>query len=388
MALGLYVHVPFCSSICNYCNFNRGLYDDALKTRYVAALIEEIGGAGDGSPVDSIFFGGGTPSLLEPGEIGSVIAACGRAFTVASDAEITIEANPETASLERMAGFRDAGVTRLSYGVQSFRDDELLRLGRVHSAERAAEAVGIARTAGFDNLSLDLMMWLPGQSVSQWLSSVDAAIALEPDHVSLYLLELYPNAPLREVMARADWSQAPDDAAADMYLDAMFRLDRAGFKQYEISNVARPGLECRHNLKYWTDQEWLGFGCGAHSTRDQTRWKNVESVTDYVAMVQRGDALGVAHRRLSDAERAEEALMTGLRLSRGVDLGAFDRDYGVDVMAAHGPDLAPFLERGILRYNVGRLTLTRTGMLLANEIMAVFIGTPRTLNVTAFVEEA
>ena len=374
MSLGLYVHVPFCSSICNYCNFNRSLFDAEVKTRYVAALLEEIRTAGDGSPADSIFFGGGTPSLLEPAEIGAVIEACRRGFDLAADAEITVEANPETASPMRLEGFRTAGVNRLSYGVQSFRDAELLRLSRTHSADRAVEAVWIAREAGFDNLSMDLMMWLPGQSIPEWLTSVDSAVALEPDHLSLYLLELYPNAPLREAMARADWSQAPDDDAADMYLEALARLDAAGYRQYEISNVARPGRECRHNLKYWSDGEWLGFGCGAHSTRAGVRWKNLESTADYVEAV-RGDAdPGVAHRFLSSAELAEEALMMGLRLSAGIDLDVFGRNHGVDVRAAYGPDLAPFVERGLLGYDDGRLRLTRTGMLLANEVMTVFIG--------------
>ena len=374
MSLGLYIHVPFCASICNYCNFNRGLFDAELKARYVAALLEEIRVAGDGSPADSVFFGGGTPSLLEPGEIGAAIAACRAGFDLAADAEITLEANPETAMPERMAGFREVGVNRLSYGVQSLRDGELVRLGRVHSADRAVDAVRIARATGFDNLSLDLMMWLPGQSILDWLVSVDASMALEPDHLSLYLLELYPNAPLREAMARADWSQAPDDDAADMYLEALARLDAAGYQQYEISNFARPGRECRHNLKYWSDGEWLGFGCGAHSTRGGVRWKNLASTEDYVQAVRRGGDLRVAHRRLSAVERAEEALMTGLRLSAGIDLDVFRWNHGVDVMAAHGADLAPFVDRGLLRYDGGWLKLTRTGMLLANEVLTVFIG--------------
>src|SRR3954467_9699431 len=267
MSLGLYVHIPFCAAICNYCNFNRGLFDAGLKEQYVGALLKEIRSAAEPhTPADTIFFGGGTPSLLEPSEIASIIAACRASFALASDAEVTMEANPETVTGERLELFRAAGVNRLSYGVQSFRDEELQRLSRLHSASRAREAVALVRAAGFDNVSLDLMMWLPQQTVSQWLESVDALIALEPDHASLYLLELYPNAPLRDEMARAGWSQAPDDDAAEMYLRAMERLDRAGLHQYEISNVASPGRESRHNLKYWTEGAWLAFGCGAHGT--------------------------------------------------------------------------------------------------------------------------
>jgi oxygen-independent coproporphyrinogen-3 oxidase len=374
MSLGLYVHVPFCSSICNYCNFNRGLFDAAQKERYVAALAEEIAAAGDGTPADTVFFGGGTPSLLEPGEIGAVLAACRDAFALAPDAEVTLEANPETAEPARLAGFRRAGVTRLSYGVQSFRDDELRRLGRVHSSARAAAAVAEARVAGFDNVSLDLMMWLPGQSIPGWLESVNRAITLGPDHLSLYLLELYPNAPLREEMARARWSQAPDDDAADMYLEALARLDAAGYAQYEISNVARPGRACRHNLKYWRDGEWLGFGCGAHSTRAGVRWKNLASTDDYVDAVRAGRSAAVGERRLTGTERTEEALMMGLRLAEGLNLDDFHQKYGLDVRAAHGEALDAFVARGVLSYDGGRLRLTRAGMLLANEVMAVFIG--------------
>lgn len=376
MSLGLYVHIPFCSAICNYCNFNRGLFDAALKEQYVVALRREIGAKGDRSAADTIFFGGGTPSLLEPSEIAAIISACQSAFDVASDAEITLEANPETVTPERLAGFRAAGVNRLSFGVQSFRDDELQRLSRLHSASRAGEAFAMARAAGFDNISLDLMMWLPQQSIAQWLESVDALIALGPDHASLYILELYPNAPLREAMARSKWSLAPDDDAAEMYLEAMTRLDHAGYDQYEISNVARPGRESRHNLKYWTDGEWLGLGCGAHSTRRAVRWKNLSSTTEYIAAVVAGGQLEVERRELSRHEGLEEALFTGLRLAGGIDLNAMKVRYGADVWALYGCELERFRDAGLLIYDGRFLRLSRAGMLLANEIMSLFLSSP------------
>jgi oxygen-independent coproporphyrinogen III oxidase len=374
--LGLYIHIPFCSAICNYCNFNRGLFDAALKEQYVAALLREIAAQGDGSPADTIYFGGGTPSLLEPAEIASIIETCRHSFAVALDAEITMEANPETVTPERLVGFREAGVNRLSYGVQSFRDEELQRLSRLHSASRAAEAFGMARRAGFDNISLDLMMWLPQQAITQWLESVDALIALGPDHASLYILELYPNAPLRDTMARSKWSLAPDDDAAEMYLEAMARLDAAGYEQYEISNVARNGRESRHNLKYWTDGEWLGFGCGAHSTRRAVRWKNLSSTTEYIAAVASGGQLGVERRELHGREALEEALFTGLRLTRGIDVHAVKIRYNADVWEIYGAELEPFREAGLLIYDGRLLRLSRAGMLLANEIMSQFLETP------------
>ena len=374
--LGLYIHVPFCSAICNYCNFNRGLFDAALKTRYVDALVSEICNPKSAilrSPADTIFFGGGTPSLLEPGEIARIIAACEGAFDLAADREITLEANPESVNEARLAAYRDAGINRLSFGVQSFRDDELRRLSRLHSAERARAAIGEARAAGFDNVSLDLMMWLPEQQVSEWLESLDAAIQLAPEHLSLYMLEVYPNAPLKEDMARARWSQAPDEDVAAMYLEAMARLDHAGYTQYEISNSARPERRSRHNLKYWTDQEWLGFGCGAHSTRAGVRWKNIPSTHEYIERVSNGGALAVDVRRLTPDERLGDALFTGLRLVDGIDVNAIQRRYGIDVWSRFGPDLEPFLEAGCLRRTESRLSLTRQGMLLAHEVMSVFV---------------
>ena len=402
--LGLYVHIPFCSAICNYCNFNRGLFDGPLKERYVAALEREIRTAGarpakagsqeaseerHAAPArtrgvrrqaegprdtaDTIFFGGGTPSLLEPAEIARIIAACRDTYDLAPDAEITLETNPETSSLERMEQFRAAGVNRVSFGVQSFREPELRRLGRIHTADRARAAVTEARAAGIGNISLDLMMWLPQQTGEDWRYNVDSLIDVGPEHASLYLLELYPNAPLKEDMARAGWSQAPDDDAAEMYVWSMERLDAAGYTQYEISNVARPGFESRHNLKYWRDGEWIGFGCGAHSTRGGIRWKNVASTEDYVRRIGEGSGAASEHRWLTESERLEEALFTGLRLTEGIDTDLFAARYGVDVWLRYGKDLVPFVKDGLMVRDGPRLALTRRGMLLANEILQVFV---------------
>ena len=373
MSLGLYLHIPFCASICNYCNFNRGLFDAALKDKYVRALEREVRAAGQHEPADTIYFGGGTPSLLEPEEIRALIRACREAFAVSRDAEITLETNPETVTVERLELFRAAGVNRISFGVQSFRDSELVRLGRLHSADRARQAFTGARRAGFDNISLDLMMWLPQQSPADWRESVERLIDLSPEHASLYILELYPNAPLKEEMARAGWSLAPDDDAAEMYLWSMDRLERAGYRQYEISNVARSGMESRHNLKYWQDGEWLGLGCGAHSTRNGSRWKNVSATSEYVERVASGGSLVAERRTLDETERLEEALFTGLRLAAGVDIVSAGSTYGVDVWNRFGVRLKPYVDAGLLRIEGPRLRLTREGMLVANEIMAVFV---------------
>jgi oxygen-independent coproporphyrinogen-3 oxidase len=382
--LGLYLHIPFCESICSYCNFNRGLLDEGLKARYVDALEREIRSAGDGRrTADTIFFGGGTPSLLEPAEIARLIAACRDGYSLASDAEITLETNPETASEARLTGFRQAGVNRISFGVQSFDDAELARLGRRHSAARAKDAVRTARAAGFRNLSFDLMFWLPGQSLESWLRTVEASIALDPDHLSLYLLELYPNAPLKETMARnarpaphassQPWTQAPDDEGADMYLAALERLDDARYEQYEISNVARPGFHSRHNVKYWQGGAWRGFGCGAHSTLEDARWSNLASTTEYIDAIGAGRSVAVGRHERSAQARLEEALFTGLRLSEGVHCGNIFRRYGVEPWIQWGSALQPFVEDGLMWRSPERFGLTRRGMLVANEILMGFV---------------
>lgn len=350
-----------------------------MKVRYVDALETEVRQAAEPAvDADTIYFGGGTPSLLTPAEVAGLIGACRDSFAVSADTEVTLEANPETVTQHVLAEFRDAGVNRLSLGVQSFRDEELSRLGRLHSVERARSAIGWARSAGFDNVSLDVMMWLPGQKPAEWLESVDALIDAAPDHASLYLLEIYPNAPLKDEMARAGWSLAPDEEAADMYLEGLDRLDRAGYEQYEISNVARPARRrSRHNCKYWRDGEWVGFGCGAHSTRGGERWRVVPSTVEYVKGVKAGADVRLDRRRLDAGERLEEALFMGLRLVEGVDLAAVQGRYGVDVWERYGFELERFVAAGLLAHEPRkRLALTRPGMLLANEVMTVFIGRP------------
>ncbi|HXG88681.1 MAG TPA: radical SAM family heme chaperone HemW [Vicinamibacterales bacterium] len=379
--LGLYVHIPFCAAICNYCNFNRGLLDEPAKARYVDAIVRELTASAEPlTPADTLYFGGGTPSLLASEEVARIITAARQSFALAEDSEITLEANPETITPALLSGYRAAGVTRLSYGVQSFRDEELKRLGRLHSAATARAAVRTARAAGFDNISIDLMMWLPEQRLDQWLESVDALIEIAPEHASLYLLELYPNAPLKEDMARAGWSLAPDDDAAEMYEAALDRLEASGYRHYEISNVARPGREARHNVKYWRDGEWLAFGCGAHATRNGVRWRNVPATMDYIQRVTEGRSV-IAERRVMDREeRTEEALFTGLRLVAGLDLAVVGARYGIDVWARYGNELTRFVDAGLLIHEPGhRLALTRSGMLMANEVMQVFIGPIRTV---------
>ncbi len=385
---GLYLHIPFCHAICSYCNFNRGLFDARLKPRYVEALQREIREAGDRGSVDTIFFGGGTPSLLDPADIASILAACRSAYDVSPSAEITLETNPETVTADRVAGFLEAGVNRLSFGAQSFDDVQLKRLGRIHDSGRIVASVEAARDAGCTNLSLDLMFWLPGQSRESWLESIAQAILLAPEHLSLYLLELYPNAPIKEAMVRATssgavtgaggpeaaaWAQASDDDAADMYLLGLERLDQAGYQQYEISNVCMPGFESHHNLKYWTSGAWQGFGCGAHSTVGNRRWQNVAGTVDYIERIECGSRVDIGSRVIEAEARVEEALFTGLRLTRGINGAEFAERYGIDPWQRYGEQLKDSVDAGLVWREGERFGLSRPGMLLANEILTAFV---------------
>ena len=401
MSLGLYLHIPFCQHICSYCNFNRGLLDAELKRKYVDALVAEVrAGArtsGVNSPVvdaggeltpdvlapaDTIFFGGGTPSLLDPAEVARILRACREVYDVSADAEITLETNPETVTRQRLIELRDAGINRLSFGVQSFDDAELKKLGRIHSAAKAEEVIGEAMQLGFASVSFDLMLWLPEQTPASWYRTVDRAISLNPDHLSLYLLELYPNAPLKEDMARAGWSQTPDDDAAEMYLEGLRRLDAAGYSQYEISNVSKPGHRSRHNVKYWESGDWRGFGCGAHSTVNGVRWRNLSSTEGYVAAMleAEGDPNGAPLkdvrqdcRELSQQDRIEEALFTGLRLNDGINEAAFIERWGISPWDRYADTLTLRVEAGHVWREAGRFGLTRNGMLVANDVLSAFV---------------
>jgi oxygen-independent coproporphyrinogen-3 oxidase len=354
------------------------LLDGDLKGRYVAALETEIRQA-PGGAADTIFFGGGTPSLLEAEEVARLIRACHETFDMAADAEVTLETNPETVTADRLAAFKEAGVNRISFGVQSFDDGELKRLGRIHSAARATEAIVSAQATGFSSVSFDLMLWLPAQTRESWRQTVEHALALAPDHLSLYLLELYPNAPLKEDMARAGWSQTPEDDAAEMYLEALGRMEQVGLAQYEISNVARSGHRSRHNVKYWQAGQWFGFGCGAHGTVAGVRWRNVSSTEDYVARMVAGADAAADRQVLTAQALMEEALFMGLRLTDGIDIDEFASRFGVDPWARYEEALMPYLEGGVdgaggkVWHSGGRFGLTREGMLVSNSILEVFI---------------
>jgi oxygen-independent coproporphyrinogen-3 oxidase len=397
---GIYIHIPFCRSRCSYCDFATGQYEGALAARYVQALITEIE-TFTGAPlsrdssceaatrgatptvaveqsnsfeVDTIYFGGGTPSLLAPAQIERILRAVGERFRVMDDAEITMEMNPGTVTPESVAAFRAAGVNRASFGLQTFDDAELRRLGRTHTADDARRTLSLLREAGFDNVSFDLIAGLPGQTLAEWARNLDAALALRPAHLSLYLLEVHEGTPLADQLRQNRWPQPDADTAAEMYELLVERMRAAGYEHYEISNFCLPGYESRHNLKYWTAAPYYGFGSSAHSFDGaRVRWSNERDAARYIELIEtRGSAI-VETNELSLRDAGAEALFLGLRLMRGVDLRAHQAQFNRDVRRDYAVDLARFREAGLVELNDHNLRLTPDGALLSNEVFATFV---------------
>jgi oxygen-independent coproporphyrinogen-3 oxidase len=372
---GLYVHIPFCRARCAYCDFNTYAGLEALHTPFVAALLREIRRAANPrTRAATLFFGGGTPSLLEPEQIGDVVAACRASFGLAEGAEVTAECNPGTVDLDRLRRLRAAGVNRISLGAQSADPAELRLLGRAHGFADVTAAVDAARRAGFDDVSLDLIYGLPGQAPESWRRTLAAVLPLEPDHLSLYALTVEPGTPLHERVQRGE-SPTPDpDAAADMYEMAEEMLAAAGLTHYEISNWCRPGHACRHNLIYWRNEPFLGFGPGAHSSSVARRWWNVKRPAEYIARIGRGESVAEGGEEIDPLASRGETMLMGLRLlEEGVSYARFEARHGLPMREAFGPALREHQQAGLLDLAPDRAVLTRRGRLLSNRVFMAFV---------------
>ncbi|MCA1641883.1 MAG: radical SAM family heme chaperone HemW, partial [Acidobacteria bacterium] len=295
-------------------------------------------------------------------------------FDVCRDAEVTMEMNPGTVTKEVAEGFRAAGVNRASFGLQTFDDAQLRRLGRTHTAEDARRTLSTLRAAGFTNVSFDLIAGLPGQTVAQWSRNMDEALALSPEHLSLYLLEVHEGTPLADQIRRGAHPQPDGDAAAEMYELLVGRTRAAGYEHYEISNFCLAGRESRHNLKYWTGAPYYGFGCSAHSyDGGGARWSNERDTLRYVELIERAGSAVVETTSLTARDREAESLFLGLRLMRGVDLRQHRARFGADVRATHAADLARFRDAGLIELDSDTLRLTPAGALMSNEVFAAFV---------------
>ena len=374
-ATGLYVHIPFCSSRCSYCDFATGLYQSELAERYVAALIEEIRASGySGASVDTIYFGGGTPSLLAPSQLDRILATLHEQFTIDPKSEITLEINPGSVTREKLDAFRSVGVNRASFGAQTFDDAELAKLGRSHNGADALKTFADLRDAGFNNISFDLIAGLPGQTLEGWQRNIEQFLALSPEHLSFYLLEVHSGTPLAEHIRRGLQPVPDDDLAGLMYRWMLDHASEAGYEHYEISNLCQPGFHSRHNVKYWSADPYYGFGCSAHSYDGRTRrWSNHRDVLKYVELIENGMAPIVEEQELTETDVRAEALFLGMRLMRGVDVRRYQESFGVDLREQHGADLDRFRKAGLLEFDGDLIRLTRTGALLSNEVFAAFV---------------
>ncbi|MGQ9887078.1 MAG: radical SAM family heme chaperone HemW [Aggregatilineales bacterium] len=383
--LALYLHVPFCRTKCTYCAFNTYTNQDKFIAPFVEALRREIKFVGERTierRVFSVFLGGGTPSLLSPQQIGSIIETIAQNFDLEADAEISLEGNPNDITVEYARALRDTGVNRISLGMQSANQNELQLFARRHDNDQTARAVSAARAAGFNNLNLDLIYGIPHQTLSHWRWTLEQTLTLQPEHVSLYALGLEEGTPMYEWVNRGHLPVPDDDLAADMYELATDLLAEARFTQYEISNWSKPGYQCRHNLQYWRNLPYLGMGPSAHGYAGNKRYAVVLAPLHYIKALANSESHTKAFPfPLSPAvdedmvvtvdriNEITETLLMGLRLTQeGVERARFHARFGVDLMDVHGATIERFAEHGLLEITEQRVRLTRSGRLLSNSL--------------------
>jgi len=371
----LYIHVPFCLRKCRYCDFTSYHFDRVDADLYLRALAREIDlrASEPLPPVQSVFFGGGTPTTLPGSILAGILDELRRRHRFGDDVEVTVEANPGTVDEEKLAALREGGVNRLSLGMQAAQDRLLDLLGRAHRARDVAGAVQLARAAGFENLNLDLIYGLPGQTLADWEETLAAALDLEPEHIAAYALEIHPETSLGEAVARGELAPADEELELEMYQVLRRTLRRAGFVHYEISNFARPGRECRHNLNYWRNGEYAGYGPAACSYLGGRRTTNEKDPLAYAGRLFAGER-PVAESEVPDERtRMAETVFLGLRLIGGLSRARFSALFGRDVTAVFGPEIAALEAKGLVELTPDALRLTERALPLANEVFAAFV---------------
>ena len=383
MHAGVYIHIPFCRSRCSYCDFATGMYESELAARYVQAVATEITAGREveqPSDVDTIYFGGGTPSLLTPAQIEQILKAVRDRFKVLDGAEMTIELNPGDGGIsaaskrEKLLEFRRCGINRASFGAQTFDDRELKQLGRTHSSSDIYSTFNHLREAGFENINFDLIAGLPNQTMGGWKRNLNEALKLRPEHLSLYLLDVHEGTPLADQIKRGLRPAPDDDLAAEMYRVLIGEVVAAGYEHYEISNFCLPGFESRHNTKYWTGAPYYGFGCSAHSyDGERRRWSNERDVSKYVQLINNERSPIVEHTFLDEKEARAESIFLGLRLMRGLNLVEYRSRFGFDLRNQYGADLYRLCDAGLIEIDQESMRLTTRGALLSNEVLTTFV---------------
>jgi oxygen-independent coproporphyrinogen-3 oxidase len=388
---GIYIHIPFCRSRCSYCDFATGIFESGLADRYVRAVAKEIQSWKEierAERVDTIYFGGGTPSLLSIGQVAHILEAVYERFSIDTNPELTMEMNPgivgapedrsaetdSARSLQTLHNLRCLGVNRASFGAQTFDDRELARLGRSHTAADTRQTFRSLREAGFQNVSFDLIAGLPGQNLAGWKRNLDESLNLAPEHLSFYLLEVHQGTPLAAHINRGIQPTPDDDLAAEMYQLMLDQAGAAGYEHYEISNLCLPGLRSRHNIKYWMGAPYYGFGCSAHSYDGKmNRWSNERDVARYTEMIEQGQSPIVESLTLSRDEARSEGLFLGLRMMQGVNVQNFQESFGADLRQKYREEFSRFKEAGLVEFDGDVIKLTRSGALLSNEVFAAFV---------------
>ena len=374
--LGLYLHIPYCLHKCGYCDFNSHPENREESEIYVSALLSEIEHYAPqlaGKTVSTVFFGGGTPTLLPPASLDKILGKVKNHYNLSRDCEITIEANPATVKQETLDQIRSSGFNRISIGVQSFDADELKLLERVHSVEEIHTTVDRARLAGFSNLSLDLMSGLPGQSPEKWKSNLQQALKKKPSHISAYGLTIEPATSFFKLQQRGLLSLPHEETQLEMFQATIEIFSSAGLVQYEISNFARPGFECRHNLNYWDNGEYLGLGAGASSYLNGERFKNTNLPSRYIREVQAKGSAVESTEKLDLLHAMGETIMLGLRRLKGIPIEEFENRFQISFKKVYGNVIDPLLDEGLITLNQNRMALSRRGIFLADSVILKFL---------------
>ncbi len=370
---GIYIHIPFCIHKCRYCDFYSST-DLNLRDNFIAALQREITLAPDPGPADSLYFGGGTPSLLDPDQVAAVITAARTRFHLSTDTEITLEVNPGTVDRQRLSDFKAAGVNRLNLGIQSFNDANLTFLGRIHNAAEATRAVDAARAAGFDNLGLDIIYGLPGQTAADLRRDLESAAALSPEHLACYLLTYEKGTMLDKQREQGAVVPLPENTTADLFLLNRDFLDRLGYAQYEISNFSRSErYQSRHNRKYWNFAPYIGLGPSAHSFLAPVRYWNHRDLEPYLGDLEKGRLPIKEKESLSAKQQKIEAIYLGLRQTRGISIADFNQRFSVDFKVLYEAVLSDPLLDKLLERDADFCRLTPEGMLVMDTVVGRFV---------------
>jgi oxygen-independent coproporphyrinogen-3 oxidase len=376
---GIYIHFPFCVKKCPYCDFNSYAVaeDSKMKEKYGEALRREIlsfpGKRAEEMSIVSVYFGGGTPTLFSPAELNDILALLRERFVMVNETEVTVETNPKLLSLDDYAVLRQGGFNRLSLGIQSFQDRILKRLERIHTREDCLSSIERAREAGFSNINFDLMFGIPGQSLRDWVGSLDESFLHEPEHMAAYNLTIEKHTPFHQRLEEGLLELPDEEIQLAMYEKTLELLQEKGFEHYEISNFARSGFASVHNQIYWRNECYLGFGAGAYSYLDGTRYRSKEYPEDYIRDIETKGRSCEEKEKLAPEEQMDETVIMGLRLIKGIDMKRFEERFKTGFMQRYDEEISRLLQEGMIVLENGRLRLSRRGLLFSNRVMMEFL---------------